>query len=149
MKNYKVTLIGLIISLLLYIFTIIFNLDLFENLLELLHHLEEWEIDELALPVLIIGVSLLLNLFLTNRKKRVEIEKYKIYRSMLNSLHHILNNFLNQAQIVRLEAENSSDFDKEVIELYDQIIDEAKELTQSLEDVHKISEETIIDSVKP
>lgn len=149
LSKFRITIIGLIISLLLYISVHFFGLELFEAFVEFVEKHEDYELDEIIIPIIILLISVSINIFIANRDKDAQIEKYKIFRAMLNSLHHIINNFLNQAQIVRIEAEKSKDFNKEILKLYEGIIDEASELTKSLESANYLDEDSITDSVKP
>jgi hypothetical protein len=60
-------------------------------------------------------------------KKRLEVFKQTVRQS-----HHILLNYFNQMQVVIIEAERSTDFDKELIDL-------AKEATdQATAEVHRL-----------
>lgn len=149
MKRYKLTFLGVFFGFILYLIGIIFDIDLFEFIIEKIYNFELIELDEILLSLIIIIIFFITNILINNHKSKVEREKYKIYSAMLNSLHHILNNFINQALIVKLEAENSNDFNKEVITTYEDIIDEATKLTKSLESVKSIDEDSITDSVKP
>lgn len=149
MARFKFIIIGSIFSIGLYIITVIFNLDLFEFFVNSIAKLEIIELDELIIPIFIFVFFVFLNILINFNKNKILLEKTKIYSAMLHSLHHILNNFINQAQIVKIEAESSKDFNKEVLEIYDNIIDEAYNLTRSLESVDQIDEKNITDSVKP
>ena len=51
MKNYKLTLIGLSISLVVYLSTIISGIDLFERLIVIMEDFEDYEIDEFFIPI--------------------------------------------------------------------------------------------------
>lgn len=149
LSKYKITIIGLAISIIILLLAHFFDLDLFEEFVAFIERHEEYELDELIIPIIIFLISISINILFINRDKSLKIEKYKIFRAMLNSLHHIINNFLNQAQIVKLEAEKSRDFNKEILDIYENIIDEASELTKALESVDTIDAESIRDSVKP
>ena len=76
-------------------------------------------------------------------------EAARIYRSMIFATHHILNNLLNQMQLIRLEALKSRDFDRDIIRLYDNAIDEAVNLIKKLSHLENITEENIRESVTP
>ena len=81
--------------------------------------------------------------------KEKELEKARIYSSMLYATHHILNNLLNQIQLIRLEAHRSKDFDKSMIKYYDNAILEASDLLDKLSNVEEITGENIWASVDP
>lgn len=149
MKKFKLVIVGSIISISLYLITVFLGLDLFEFFVEVIASFEFFELDELFIPLLIFGFFVFLNILINFNNNKILLEKSKIYTAMLHSLHHILNNFINQAQIVKIEAESSKDFNKEILDMYDKIIEEAYELTCSLESVDEIDEKNITDSVKP
>lgn len=44
-------------------------------------------------------------------------EKLSIFRQTVQGVYHILLNYLNQMQVVTMEAERSQDFDKEILVL--------------------------------
>lgn len=148
-KRYKLTFLGVFFGIILYLIGLVLDIDLFEFIIEKIYSFELIELDEILLSLIVVTIFLITNILTNNHEIKVEREKYKIYNAMLNSIHHILNNFINQSLIVKLEAENSKDFNKEVITIYEEIIDEATKLTKSLESVKSIDEDSITDSVKP
>ena len=110
------------------------------------------ESNELWMRIVIILLIILFGIFADYYSKRLidtqrQIESLRIYRSMLFATNHILNNLLNQMMIVKIEAEECKDFDKKVIALYDDAIDEASALIKNLSQIDKISEEHIWASV--
>lgn len=81
--------------------------------------------------------------------KEKQLEAARIYDSMKSSSQHILNNLLNQMLLFKLEALKSDDFDKEIIGLFDNAIEEATDLVQRLSQVEHITSENIWASVDP
>ncbi len=148
MKKYKFTLIGLTISLITYLGAIILELDLFENLAEFLWRFEDIELDEVAIPLFVFILFALLNLIDWHEKHKASIEKIKVYKAMVFSTHHILNNFLNQMFLFKVEADNTEGFPTETLDLYDQIIRETKAQIEELSNLDEISEAAIFKSVK-
>jgi len=148
MKNYKLTLIGLSISLVVYLSTIISGIDLFERLIVIMEDFEDYEIDEFFIPI---GIFFVFALF--DRQKahefQIEFEKIKVYKAMMSSTHHVLNNFLNQMQLFKLEAEDTPEFDPEILNLYGQIIEEASLQIDALGSITKVNDISIRSSVKP
>jgi len=82
-------------------------------------------------------------------EKEKELEATRIYNSMIFANHHILNNLLNKMQLFKMEALRSNDFDQEIIELYDRVIDEASDLIKQLSTINNISDENILASIAP
>ncbi|MEP1097451.1 MAG: hypothetical protein ABJG78_20200 [Cyclobacteriaceae bacterium] len=147
MRNKNLIWIGLSISILLYVLTIAFELDLFEKIEQFVRPLERFEVDELIIPVIIFSVFCLLQGFSHVRKARIESEKAKIYTAMLSSTYHILNNLLNQLQLFQMTAKNTAGFDAEVLSKFDEAIDDALGQLEKLSHVSAIDEAAIKASV--
>ena len=149
MKQYKITLLGLAISFLALLITIVFDVDFFEYLVNLLHEFEQYEIDELIIPLFIFLIFAFVDLLKRNRASKVSSEKLKIYTAMMSSTQHVLNNFLNQMQLFKLTAEDTPKFNPEVLALYDEIIDEASMQISALGNINHINESAIQEAVAP
>lgn len=76
---------------------------------------------------------------------RNEQEKRAIFRKTMEGSHHILLNYLNQMQLVTLEARRCPDFDPEILELAQEISDEAVRELRKLEEL-KVDEPEDIES---
>ena len=149
MKENKITLIGLLLSIFFWLIIVFFELDLFEIFLDLLERLEVYEIDEVFLPL---GLFLMFAFYDQSRKQqlqKIEIEKNNIYKAMLHSTHHVLNNFLNQMLLFRMEAEDVPSFPPEALDSYDNIMEDAKAQIEALGNVEIIDAASIISSVAP
>jgi|WetSurMetagenome_2_1015567.scaffolds.fasta_scaffold17386_3 hypothetical protein len=96
--------------------------------------------------------TLLLYFFINRDYQKLiikEQEKIDIFRATIQAVHHILNNFLNSMILFRFEAENCEAFDKQILEIYDNVIDSAQIQLQHLSSVHELTEEQIKKSVFP
>jgi hypothetical protein len=149
MKDYKLTFVGIVISLTLWSITALFDLDLFAQVVEFLESFEAFEVDEFIIPTMILFLFLSLNVSRLHRKQGVRVGSLKIYKAMLTSTHHILNNFLNQMQLFKMTAESTEGFPEDVLELYDEIMDDALAQIHQLSNITSIDEKTIVDSVAP
>ena len=85
----------------------------------------------------------------TNKIIKKNAEKYDVYKAMLSAKHHILNNFLNNMISFRSEAEESKDFNRDILKLYDQVIDDTTAQVKNLENIEEPSKEIIEDRYKP
>ena len=98
-------------------------------------------------------ITTLLLYFLINRDYQKllskEHEKNQFFRATIRAVHHILNNFLNNMTLFKLEAENCEEFDKNVLNLYDEVIESAQTQIQDLSSIHELTEEEIKNSVFP
>ena len=149
LRHHKLTWIGLAVSLLLFGIAAIFELDPADLLMDLLKSTEEYELDEFFLAILIFLCFLAVDLFQRQKQLKIEEEKIIVYTAMLSSAHHILNNFLNQMQLVKITADNTPGFDPRVLDLYDSIMNDAEQQMHKLSNLTEITEETIKESVKP
>ncbi|TCK08684.1 hypothetical protein [Marinobacterium mangrovicola] len=119
MKNYKLTIVGAAVALLIYLGSAAFQLELFELLIEFLDELEHLEVDELIIPLVIFVGFVVADSRRRNKANRINQEKMKIYQAMVQSTHHVLNNLLNQMLFVKMKAEDTPGFDPEVINIYE------------------------------
>jgi len=149
LKQYKLTFIGLVLSVVFLTGILILDLDIFELFIESMENLEHLEIDELIIPLLIFFIFAFLDMKRRQKAQLVEIEKIKIYKAMLYSSHHVLNNFLNKMQYFKMTAEEMPEFNPKVLVLFDSTIDEASEQIQALSNISKIDEASIHASVLP
>lgn len=147
MKNLWLLWVGLTISILLYVTTIIFQLDLFEGLAEIVSRFELFEADELIIPTIVFSLFALVFCFIQIKQTKIEAEKAKIYTAMLSSTYHILNNLLNQMQLFRITATETPDFNRDTLSKFDESVDEAKFLIKKLSEISAIDEASIKASV--
>ncbi len=143
MQKYKLTLIGLIVSIFVYVTTIALDLDLFEQFLLLLKNIEQYEFDELIVPLVVFFIFLYLDTRRRSKIIQVENEKLKIYKAMLISSHHILNNFIYQMDIFKLTAEDTPGFDAQTLAFYEDIVSNTSHKINSLSNLTTIDEFSI------
>ena len=112
------------------------------------------DFNELWMRLVIVVLIVLLGVYADrSARKQLIQEKQQValntYNSMIHATHHILNNLLNQMQLFEMEALKSTDFNPDIIRMYDQSMDEAKSLIEKLSRVEDISEDNIRASVDP
>ncbi len=147
MNNYKLTSIGLILSTTIYLVCVIFDFDLFEKLVVLLANLEKFELDEIIIPLFIFLIFISLDKRKHVKDIELENEKLKIYKAMLSSSHHIINNFIYQMDIFKHTADDTPGFDAKILAFYEDIIDNASNQINSLSNLSTIDEFSIRASV--
>lgn len=108
--------------------------------------------NELWMRLIIITLMILLGAFtdyFSNKilAKERQLEAINIYNSMLKANQHILNNLLNQMQLFKVEAENSQDFNPDILKLFDKSVYEASELLYNLSQIENITDENIWASI--
>lgn len=147
--KFPATVISVLTGGTLFLVSNIFELDLFEKIIKMLSTFEKYEIDEMIIPLIIIITSIFIDFKRKADKAKIENEKLKIYKAMIFTTHHILNNFLNQMQLFKMTAEDTPDFPVDVINLFDTTIEEASSQINALSTISQIDEDTIQESVKP
>lgn len=149
MKRYRLTIIGLVIAVLIGFVSNLVDLDPFDNLVRFFASVEEYELDEIFMGFLVFLVFLTADLLIHQRNQKIEAEKVKIYKAMIYSSHHIINNFLNQMLIFKMAAEDTPGFDQSILKLYDEIIADAKRQVEALTSITDVSEDAIQETLKP
>ena len=149
MWGYKYTFVAVVMSCVLYVNLLYWNVDLFEYLLHYLHKLEHYELDELILPIFIIAIALSLDFHVRRNVVRIQSEKEKMYRTVLSASNHILNNFITRMQLFKCEAHRVDGFNRKMLAHYDDVVDEASLKIRELAAIKRVSEENIEDLVYP
>lgn len=112
------------------------------------------DFNELWMRIVIVSLIVLFGLYADySTKKQLinerRLEAARIYNSMIHASHHILNNLLNQMQLFKYEAQHCNNFDREILKLYDDAFDEAKDLIRRLSEVEHITDDNIWASIAP
>ncbi len=149
MRQYPWLWVGVFVSLALFTLLHLTEWDWFENMTLLFERYDRYELDELFLSGIVLVVFIVIDANRRKRKAEIESEKAAIYKAMLNSTQHVLNNFLNKMQLFKFAAEEVPDFPREVLAKYDQISQEATAQINALNNITHISPEIIADSVAP
>ncbi|MEW7291689.1 hypothetical protein [Aquimarina sp. 2304DJ70-9] len=147
MNKYKLTLIGLVLSVFIYVTTTILELDLFEHFLEFLLNMEQFKLDEIIIPIMVFFVFLYFDVHRRSKRILIENAKLNIYKAMLSSSHHILNNFVYQMDIFKITAEDTPGFDAQILSFYEDIISNTSHQINSLSNLETIDEFSIRTSV--
>jgi hypothetical protein len=128
-------------SILLCIFFADFNL--FDLGLKEILHLEDNELDEVVTAVLLIaigcGIDLVRARRLARRRSEIDEQRVRVFKATMRSVHDLVNNFLNNMQLFRLEAEDGP-LTHESLELFDDVISETAEKLKALGDSESVTE---------
>ncbi len=133
----------------MYLITGITQTDYLTAYIQFLTGLESRHLDTLVFPISILFAFSIAQLLINRRYEIIEAERAEIYRAMLRSTHHVLNNFLNNMMLFKLTAEATPEFPRDIVDLFDQVIRDASAQVQSLSTIDKIDAESILDSVAP
>ena len=80
---------------------------------------------------------------------RTGLDNVAVYQAMLSATNHILRNYLQKMIVFREEAENSKDFNKDVLKLYDKMIDETLARIRNLENIQEPNKTNIEERYRP
>ncbi|WP_269527215.1 hypothetical protein [Coraliomargarita parva] len=78
-----------------------------------------------------------------DRMIAASLERQALYYKAIEGSHHILLNYLNKMQLVTIEAENSKDFDKSVLNIGQTVTDEAASAIKALGDLPEPTMEAV------
>ena len=104
------------------------------------------DFNELWMRCVIVVLIVALGVFADHR---TGLDKAAVYRAMLGATNHILRNHLQNMNLFREAAENSKDFDKDVLKQYDEMIDETVAQIRNLENIQEPSKTNIEDRYRP
>ena len=151
MSNFRFrwSILGIAIGLAYYGFATLGDFDGFESFSGALMNWEHIELDELFVAMLAILMFFLIDCMSLVQERKHEKQRMDTYHATLETTHHILNNFLNQAQILELAVEEDPKFDPEIIEMYHQTVKEATEQLAQLDHLSSVEPDNIRSAVYP
>jgi hypothetical protein len=80
---------------------------------------------------------------------RSGFDKKDVYQAMLGATNHILRNHLQKMLVFREEAENCTGFDRNVLRLYREMVDETIAQIKNLENIQELNKANIEDRYLP
>lgn len=143
------TLTAILLSAVFLVLAHFAHFELFEFMIDQLQALEQYEVDEFIVPFIVTVIAFLTDVIRKNTVAMVEVEKAKIYKAMVFSVQHIMNNFLNQMQLFKMTADTTPNFDPRVLAMYDGVINDAKAQIAAISAVTDMKAAIILTSVKP
>ena len=149
MGRYRFTLLGFVFVVVFLSFEYYWRFDFFEQVVAFLADFEEYELDEYIIPVLVFGGFFFVDLLRQVRKAKVEEQKVEVYKATARSAQHVLNNFLNQVQLLKMIAEDAQALPPDIIKEFDASYEEAVNSVKSLSNVTEMTPEAIWKSVAP
>lgn len=142
--GFKTTYVTALIGILIWLVTYFFNVEVFEHLVALLNKLEQHEADEIALSAFLISIGLVIDLFILkkNREKHITVQKHRlrVLKSTMTTVQEIVNNFLDNIQLFRMEAEEKAALDPESVQLIDFAIFEIADKLRRIGDLESVPE---------
>ncbi|WP_438712445.1 hypothetical protein ACSTS3_08915 [Aquimarina muelleri] len=148
-NKYKYILIGLIIAITGYTYTLLINWDIINNVNVYLSFTKKYGLDEAFFIWIFCFLFFMILNLVESFKRKIYLQKKKAYLSMLDESNHMIKKLLYQLQIIRMEAKNSPNFDKQVLRMFDTSIEDAVTMLNKLSDIKKIDKDHIFKKIKP
>lgn len=148
MSSYKITTFVMGFSALYLVFVIRYGLDVFEGLHlsfhEMLLFMERFEGDALLLVLVFILMAWFFDLVILRAKERREHEmdqqRMRVMRATMATVQDVVNNFLNNLQLFRFEAEQSQALQPEHLQQFDELIKETAHKIKSINALERFAE---------
>ena len=85
------------------------------------------------------------------KEQIIELQQQKLttIKLLLNAVHHIVNNFLNHFQLIKLEVEDEGTVKKETLELLDESIEETRQQLKILEEIREPDKKESYNEIYP
>ncbi len=108
LKEMRVTIIGALLAVAIVLMASLTDIDIVKLNLRLLDGIEKYEVDDVVSGFMLILVGLIVDRFLSARRKRhqaeVEAQKLKTLKATMRTVQDIVNNFLNNLMLFEIEA---------------------------------------------
>jgi hypothetical protein len=119
------------------------NVDLFDTGLREILRIENNEWDEVASAFVLIVVGLVIDQLrerqVARRRAEIEEQRLRVLKATMRTVQDIVNNFLNNMQLFRMEAEDGP-LSVESLKLFDDLINETAEKLKALGDSESVVE---------
>ena len=141
MKIGTFTVAGFILAIIFWLFESLVHYLIFE---ESQFEFIPGELNELWMRIIIVLLIFFYGLFVDffiDRIVHKQLEVARTYTAMISASRHILNNLVNQMHLFKVEAIKSKDFDRDIIKYYDNSINEASSLIDTLSKIEEVANE--------
>lgn len=143
-RNYRLTAVtGTIGSLYLFL-AVYYRIDLFEYLIEVFHQFqkaaEPYEGDEVVPVLVLVGMGFVGDMLRQRRQahhdQELSNQRMQSMQSTMAEVHDVVNNFLNNMQLFRFEAERSGALSEEYLREFDDLIAETAQNLKAIENLN-------------
>jgi len=142
LHRFPVTGFATVLAAILTLLSLFTHFDLFTFLLEVCSRIRSYEMDKLAIPVIVILVGFFIDQTIVRpreeREAEIQAQRLRVLKATMRSVHHIVNNFLNSLQLFRLDAEDT--LPQESLDLLDELVQETSAKLQVLGDLETTPE---------
>ena len=150
-QTYRLTLLASAVSLMLITASLVFNLDLFEVIIDFLHRFEDMELDEVLLAGMLFLSALSFDLWTQRKdhlnKQVIEEERLHVLRATMVTVMDAVNTLVASIQLFQIEMEERKmRIPIEMMHL-DKSIENTVVRLKSLQRLEKISEKKIGENI--
>ncbi|MGD8779992.1 MAG: hypothetical protein PVH88_13640 [Ignavibacteria bacterium] len=149
--NYKYTIVGVLVSFILYIIELLSNADFIEKIVTGLKRFDKYEINELLIGGFITSTCFIVDMVLKKTEKEhkllLEKQKLNVLKSTTRTMQDIMNNLVIALQYLRTNGEEDKTLDEESIKMIDELIKSATERIIALSNLESINEKEIYSGV--
>lgn len=139
LQHFKNTIVAGTVGVVIVAYAFIFHKDVFDFLVIILEYLENYEVDEILIAGVLILIGLAVDLSRIRREREHTIElqdqRLKVLRATVRTVQDIVNNFLNNLLLFRLEAEENHALSNSSLQLMDSLIAETGAKLNALADL--------------
>jgi hypothetical protein len=104
---------------------------------QVLEDLEPYEVDDLVIVLLLMSGGLLVDAMIASRRRKraleIQEQRLRVFKATMRTVHDIVNNYLNNLQLFRLESETL--LPAESWALFDQLLHDTATKLQVLGDL--------------
>ncbi|MCG8336924.1 MAG: hypothetical protein MJE63_20650 [Proteobacteria bacterium] len=141
-KDYKFTTVLLVISIVILFLTLSGRIEVFEYIVEFFEMLEAYEVDEWFLVTFLLALGLAIDFRLILLKRRttsiIKDKEIAVLKATMNNVLDIVNNYLNQIQLLGIEAEENGKVSKQNIQLIETLTFETSKRLKKLANLEEI-----------
>ena len=146
---YRNTAIATIFSLIFLALSILFDLDLFERFVSLLHKAEDFDVDEVIIAGSIIITGLMFDYKRESEKQRQELElkRLQALKATMSTVHDVVNNFLNNIHLFIFEAKKTGTLTPESIDSLERLMHKTASELRQMSEVQSVQEVEVVKGI--
>lgn len=124
-REYPFTARAILVALAIALGHVLFQHNLFNSVIRVFQQMDASGLDELIVPVLLIGMGNYVDVRQAkareHRDAEIQKERLRVLQATMRTVHDIVNNSLNNLQLFRMDAERGA-LSRESLNLFDEII---------------------------
>ena len=146
-RRFLSTIVAAVLGTGLVLMVVFAQVDLVRLNLRWLERIERSQVDDLAAALLLLAVGLSIDAIRARRRRAAELEaqRLRVLQATMRTVHDIVNNFLNNLQLVRIEGEGL--LPEETLALFDRLSQEVADKLRVLGNPEGVTETNMASGV--